>query len=135
VSPEHAMYIDGMLIPAALLVNGGSIAQEEWVDEVTYFHLEFDSHEVIVAEGAASESFVDDESRQLFDNASEYHELYPRSTSQPARFFAPRIEDGYELEAVRQRLAARAESARSASSAEWLAHRNRIGAASARLQL
>jgi Hint domain-containing protein len=135
VSPEHAMYIDEMLIPAALLVNGVSIVQEERVDEVTYFHLEFNSHEVIVAEGAPSESFVDDESRQLFDNVSEYHELYPQSAAQSARFCAPRVEDGYELEAVRQRLAARAESGRSASSAESLAHRNRIGAASTQLRL
>jgi hypothetical protein len=135
VSPEHAMYIDGMLIPAALLVNGVSIVQEERVDEVTYFHLEFNSHEVIVAEGALSESFVDDESRQLFDNVSEYHELYPQSASQPARFCAPRIEDGDELEAVRQRLAARAETGRSASGAESSAHRKRGAAGSTQLRL
>jgi hypothetical protein len=134
VSPEHAMYIDGMLIPASSLLNGVSIVQEERVDEATYFHLEFDAHEVIVAEGALSESFVDDESRQMFDNAAEYHKLYPQSASQPARFCAPRVEDGYELEAVRQRLAARAEMAASAGGAEWLAHRNRIGAAGTELR-
>jgi Hint domain-containing protein len=135
VSPEHAMYIDGMLIPAALLVNGVSIVQEERVDEVTYFHLEFDTHEVIVAEAALAESFVDDESRQLFDNASEYHELYPQPASQPARFCAPRVEDGYELETVRQRLMTRAESGRSASGADALAYRNRVAAGSAQLRL
>ena len=135
VSPEHAMYIDGMLIPAALLVNGVSIVQEEWVDEVSYFHLEFDSHEVIVAEGALSESFVDDESRQLFDNASEYHELHPQSPPQPARFCAPRVEDGYELEAVRQQLAARAETGRSVIGVESLANWNRIAPATTELRL
>jgi hypothetical protein len=116
VSPEHAMYIDGMLIPAALLVNGESIVQEQRVDEVTYFHLEFDTHELIVAEGAVAESFVDDESRERFDNAAEYHELYPHSTSQPTRFCAQRVEDGYELEVVRARLAARV------NATGWAAH-------------
>jgi Hint domain len=107
VSPEHAMYLDGMLIPASLLVNGTSIVQEESVEEVTYLHLEFDSHAVIYAEGAASESFVDDESRQMFDNAAEYARLYPNAAHEPARFYAPRTEDGEELESMRQRLAAR----------------------------
>jgi len=118
-----------------LLVNGVSIVQEEWVDEVSYFHLEFDSHEVIVAEGALSESFVDDESRQLFDNASEYHELHPQSPPQPARFCAPRVEDGYELEAVRQQLAARAETGRSVIGVESLANWNRIAPATTELRL
>jgi O-antigen biosynthesis protein len=109
VSPEHAMYVDGMLIPAAALVNGVSILQEEWVEDLSYFHLEFDTHEVIYAEGALSESFVDDESRQMFDNAAEYARLYPNTERVLARFCAPRVEDGEELEAVRRRLAARAE--------------------------
>jgi O-antigen biosynthesis protein len=100
------MFIDGMLIPAAALVNGVSIVQEAEIDEVTYIHLEFDTHTVIYAEGAASESFVDDESRAMFDNAAEYARLYPDAVVKPARFCAPRVEDGEELEAARRRLAA-----------------------------
>jgi hypothetical protein len=107
VSPEHAMSIDGMLIAARDLVNGDSIVQEETVEEVSYFHLEFDTHAVIFAEGAPAESFVDDESREMFENAAEYHRLYPQAVRQAARFCAPRIEEGHELEAVRRRLTAR----------------------------
>jgi hypothetical protein len=117
VSPEHAMFVDGMLIPAAALVNGVSIVQDDSIDEVTYIHLEFDTHTVIYAEGAASESFVDDESRSMFDNASEYARLYPNTAPEPARFCAPRVEDGEELEEVRRRLAARAERLPAASEA------------------
>ena len=124
----------GLLIPAILLVNGESIVQEEWVDEVTYFHLEFDSHELIVAEGALAESFVDDESREMFDNAAEYHQLYPQAARQSAHFCAPRVEEGYELEAVRQRLAALAETASSASGTEMLAYRNRNEVPSSQLR-
>jgi Hint domain len=109
VSPEHALFIEDMLIPASLLVNGASIVQEDAVDEVTYLHLEFDSHAVIYAEGAAAESFVDDESRAMFDNAAEYARLYPRAVREPAHFCAPRTEEGEALEAVRRQLAARAE--------------------------
>jgi hypothetical protein len=118
VSPEHAMFIDGMLIPAAALVNGVSIVQEDSIEEVAYIHLEFDSHAVIYAEGAASESFVDDESRAMFDNAAEYARLYPNAAPEPARFCAPRTEDGEELEIVRERLAARAEHLRATYAGE-----------------
>jgi hypothetical protein len=107
VSPEHAMWIDGVLIPARALVNKSSIIRETAVADLTYIHLEFDAHEVIYAEGAPSESFVDDESREQFDNAREYRRLYPDATRQPARFCAPRVEDGAELEAVLERLRAR----------------------------
>jgi len=107
VSPEHAMYVDGLLIPAVALLNGASIVQENVVEELSYFHLEFESHCIVFAEGAPSESFVDDDSREMFDNAWEFRQLYPHKWREPARFCAPRVSDGWELEAVRQRLAAR----------------------------
>ena len=111
VSPQHAMFVDDVLIPASALVNGSSIVQLEAVDAVEYFHLELDTHDVILAEGAAAESFVDDDSRGIFQNAAEYRLLYPDALRAPARFCAPRVEDGAALEAVRRRLAARAGAA------------------------
>lgn len=107
VSPEHALYLDGMLIPARMLANGSSIVCDESVGQITYIHLEFDVHTVIFAEGAPAESFVDDDSRQKFDNAAEYRRLYPASPIGPVRFCAPRVEQGEEVEAVRRRLARR----------------------------
>jgi hypothetical protein len=106
VSPEHAMWIDGMLIAARDVVNGVSIERDENVTEVSYLHLEFDEHEVIFAEGALAESFADDDSRRLFENAAEYRDLYPTPLRFGARYCAPRVEEGEELEAVRRRLAA-----------------------------
>jgi hypothetical protein len=79
VSPLHAMYLDGRLVPAAALVNGVSIEQVKAVDQVDYFHVELDTHDVILAESAASETFVDDDSRGIFHNAAEYHALYPNA--------------------------------------------------------
>jgi len=108
VSPEHAMLVDGMLIPACRLANGVSIVKMQGVEDIDYFHLEFDSHAVIFAEGAATESFVDDDSRMLFHNAGEYRRLYPDEPPRRAEFCAPRVESGTALDAVRRMLAARA---------------------------
>ncbi len=107
VSPEHAMFIDGVLVPARCLVDGDAIAQERGWDRVDYVHIELDSHDVILAEGAASESFVDDGSRGMFHNAAEYRALYPHAGRPAARYCAPRVEDGEALAALRARLAAR----------------------------
>jgi hypothetical protein len=108
ISPHHAMAFDGVLIEAKDLVNGVSIVQAEDVDEVEYFHVELDSHDVILAEGAPSETFVDDDSRLMFHNAHEYAALYPGEARRPARYCAPRLDSGDEVETVRRKLAQRA---------------------------
>jgi len=107
ISPHHAMYIDGLLIEAKDLVNGVSIVQTSHVERVDYFHIELDSHDVIIAEGALSETFIDDESRAMFHNAMEYRALYPNEAPVELLYCAPRINEGEALEAVRAKLEAR----------------------------
>ena len=109
VSPEHAIYIDGSLVPAELLTNGVSIVKMKGLDEIHYFHVELDTHDVIVAEGALAETFIDDDSRCMFHNAVEFHMLYPNATvPHPVRYCAPRMEEGFALETLRRELAWRA---------------------------
>ncbi len=108
VSPGHAMFLNGMLIPAQALVNGRSVVRAETVDVVEYFHLELETHDVILAESAPSETFVDDDNRGVFHNAAEYHALYPHGPRVPARYCAPRVEEGEALEAVWQSILLRA---------------------------
>jgi len=52
VSPHHAMYIDGVLIEARDLVNGISVVQDRNAEQIDYFHIELEGHDVIMAEGA-----------------------------------------------------------------------------------
>ena len=108
ISPHHAMYLEGVLIEARDLVNGVSIVQAEQVEEVEYFHIELDSHDVIIAEGAPSETFLDDNSRAMFHNAHEYSALYPGTAQGAVCYCAARRSDGYEVETARHHIDARA---------------------------
>jgi hypothetical protein len=98
----------GVLVEAKDLINRVSIVQAEQVDEIEYFHIELDSHDVIIAEGALSETFVDDDGRAMFHNAHEYAALYGEDVGHEACYCAPRLEIGYEVEMVRRKLALRA---------------------------
>ncbi len=106
VSPLHAMWLDGVLVPALHLLNGVSITRPKLRDEVHYLHIELEGHDVIFAEGAAAETFIDLDCRAMFHNEAEFAAIYPGAV--PAASFAPRLEDGAALEAIRRRLAARA---------------------------
>jgi hypothetical protein len=91
ISPEHAIYIDGILIPASNLVNGVTIVADAKPEVLsrTLFHIELDTHEAILAEGLAVESFRHDNPHaHAFDNADEYVRLYG-SPGEPPTPFAP----------------------------------------------
>jgi hypothetical protein len=109
LSPEHALYLDGALVPAGQLVNGATIRQEKSVDRVEYFHIELEGHDVILAEGAPAETYVDCDNRFMFHNGAEFARLYPGDLPTPWDFCAPRAEAGSaELAAVRAALSERA---------------------------
>lgn len=107
ISPQHALFIDGALIPVALLINGITIIQPEISDDIAYFHIELDSHDVLLAEGAPAETYVNDDNRLMFHNAATYAVRYP-GAEPPARYCAERLLEGPKLAAIRASLAARA---------------------------
>jgi hypothetical protein len=75
LSPDHAVHMDGVLIPVRYLMNGCTIVQEA-ADEVTYYHVELASHDVLLAEGLPCESYLDTGNRSAFATSDAAH---PRS--------------------------------------------------------
>ncbi len=76
VSPGHNLLVDDVLIPAIALVNGATIVQETW-EKVTYWHVELDSHDILLAEGLPAESYLDCGNRAAFANGAVAIELFP----------------------------------------------------------
>ncbi len=67
LSPDHAVFLSGMLIPIRLLVNGQTIVSEQ-VGGITYWHVELSGHDVILVEGMEAESYLDTGNRSAFAN-------------------------------------------------------------------
>lgn len=126
VSAMHSLYIDDVLVPAVALLNGRSILRADIPGTVEYFHIELEGHHVILAEGLPAESFIDDDSRAIFDNAYEYEMLYGEGPT--IQRLAPRIEEGHIVETIRRRIAARAgvEQAVRSAPGEILGHVERL---------
>jgi hypothetical protein len=77
VSPDHAVFLHDVLIPAKLLVNGLTIVQDASLSRVDYFHVELDRHAILVAEGLETESYLDTGNRAMFENAGLPPILHP----------------------------------------------------------
>jgi hypothetical protein len=112
VSPDHCLYVDGSLVPARLLVNGTSITVERDLADVTYFHVELEGHDVLLANGAAAESWLDAGNRAWFENTAvamiqvaDAPDAYASATS---NLCAPVVQGGEKLAAIRDAIAIRA---------------------------
>lgn len=69
LSPDHAVFVKGALIPVGLLENGLTVVRAP-MDMVTYYHVELERHDVLLAEGLASESYLDTGNRADFDGVA-----------------------------------------------------------------
>lgn len=79
VTADHGIILDGLVITAAALVNGKTIdfvPLAELEDSFVVYHIETEDHDVILANGAPAETFIDYIGRKAFDNFQEYLDLY-----------------------------------------------------------
>ncbi|WP_420397719.1 Hint domain-containing protein [Nioella sp.] len=79
VTADHGMLVDGVICHAGALVNGETITRvplSELGETYTVYHIETEEHEIILANGAPTETFIDNVSRRVFDNYAEFEALY-----------------------------------------------------------
>ena len=79
VTADHGMLVDGVVCHAGALVNGTTITRvplAEMGETYTVYHVETEAHEIILANGAPAETFIDNVSRRVFDNFAEFEALY-----------------------------------------------------------
>jgi autotransporter passenger strand-loop-strand repeat protein len=109
LSPLHAVYVNGCLFEAISLVNGITIYQEQNTRHVTYHHIELDAHDIILAEGMPAESFQDTGDRTMFESVSGVTVLHPGfAAPADAKFCAPMVRAGQQLDRLRAELNERA---------------------------
>jgi hypothetical protein len=112
LSLGHSVCVDllgEVLIPVGYLVNGSTVAEVE-TDAISYWHVELESHDILIANNLPAESYLAMANRGAFE---ELRGVLPAMLEGHERthadFCRPVITGGPALDFVRQRLAARVE--------------------------
>jgi hypothetical protein len=92
VTKAHSLYIDGMLIPVEFLVNHKTIVWDDQAQEVEIYHIELESHDVLIANGVPAETYRDDGNRWLFQNANSGWGLPPQEPCAPVLTGGPVVD-------------------------------------------
>ncbi len=109
LSPEHAVLVQGVLVPVRLLINGTTIAQRAR-RVVTYWHVELPVHELVLAEGMPSESYLDTGNRSDFANGGPVVKAHPGFAGAvwSERACLPQLRQGPRLAVIQAALVRRA---------------------------
>jgi hypothetical protein len=92
VTKAHSLLIDGVLIPVEYLVNHRSIIWDDRAQEVGIYHIELETHDILIADGAPAESYRDDGNRWLFRNANSGWDLTPQEPCAPVLTGGPIVD-------------------------------------------
>jgi autotransporter passenger strand-loop-strand repeat protein len=105
LSPDHAIHVDCVLIPARCLLNGATVVRTR-LSPAHYFHVELDCHDIVLAEGLPAETYLDLGNRGAFSNGGGARALHPSfgRAIWERRGCAELILGGPVLERVRARL-------------------------------
>ena len=92
VTKGHSFYLNGVLIPVEELINHRTILWDDRAQEVALYHVELESHDVLLANGAAAESYRDDGNRWLFRNANTGWNAPPKPPCAPVLTGGARVD-------------------------------------------
>jgi collagen type I alpha len=108
LSPDHALFLDGVLIPVRHLIDHLGIQQVK-MDQIFYYHIELARHDVVLAEGLPAEAYLETGDRRNFANGGCAVSLHPNFAcyAREAGSCAPLIVTGRPLALARAKLRAR----------------------------
>ncbi len=114
LSPDHAVFVDDVLVPVKYLANSKTIRQIE-VRELTYHHFELRDHAIVEAEGLPVESLLPGTDKTAFANCTAATALYPdfATHNREARGCAPLVVTGPRLQTICQQIVRRTSKAAS----------------------
>ena len=92
ITRAHSLYVDDVFIPVEFLINHRSIRWDDRALEVTIYHIELETHDVLIANGAPAESYRDDGNRWLFHNANSGWGLPPQEPCAPVLTGGPIVD-------------------------------------------
>jgi hypothetical protein len=127
LSRHHGLFMDGVIIPVGLLVNGLSIVRDDTIDAITYWHIELPQHGFVLAEGAPAESYLE------WSNRSHFTFSLGSPGQGPAKVAAPYALGGDVVDATRRRLRVRAEACRFSEARDALRTGESVGGRSMNL--
>jgi T5SS/PEP-CTERM-associated repeat protein len=110
LSPDHAVFVDDVLVPVKYLINGTTIVQVER-SSVAYYHVELPYHELILANGLRVESYLNLGFRPNFHDDTVVR-LFPVRTTATnwiwdTKSTAPLVIAGQRLDMARRSLGGR----------------------------
>lgn len=109
VSPDHGLLVEGVLVPAGLLVDDVGILRLPARGRITYHHVELFAHDLLLADGAPTESYLEMSNRHAFANAGVTAMLHPDFAPRPGQRREPPcrpvVTEGLPLEAARAAIA------------------------------
>jgi hypothetical protein len=98
LSPDHAVFVQGVLIPVCELINGSSVVQER-VHAIRYLHVECALHTILLAEGLPAESLLDLGDHRQFENGdgpislhADFTALAWEASCVPLKLHGPEVE-------------------------------------------
>lgn len=125
VTQSHALFFEGVLVPAGSLINGTTITlyDAHEYDVLEFYHIKLENHDVIYAAGAPCETLL--EVNENAANFAEYFRMYGAPTSKQTPCL-PRLAYNGGLSEIKSRL-------RSALS-PWVDRREKIDIVRDRLE-
>lgn len=102
ISPNHAIYINGIFVQAKNLVNGKTIYQDNSITDIKYYHIELSYHTAIVANGLYAETYLNSGSKHRFDNCK--NQKIPAIDDWRHKRYAPIITKKNKLKSLKHQI-------------------------------